>query len=165
MNFVSTAKKSEIRPAARTEAPKQRTEQASQRISWTVTNFALDFMLFLTFILLCWTASLTHFVFPSGPTGESWRLLGASVDGWRTFQFWLLAVFAIEVLVHVMLHWSWVCGVVESRVLTRAGGKRIVGDDGARTLIGVCLLAATLLLLGIGLGAAALFMQRIDQGL
>ncbi len=165
MNSVSSDKKSAVRSLELSVAAKSGVHRQANGLSWTVINFALDVGLFITFVFLCWTASLTQFLFPSGPTGESWRLLGATVEGWRTFQFWILAVFAIEVLIHVMLHWSWVCGVVESRVLTRAGGKRVVGDDGARTLIGVILLAATLLLLGIALGAAALLMQRTDQGL
>lgn len=132
------------------------------RISWSVINLALDLLLFGTFVLLCWLAALTHFVFPEGATGASWRLLGGTVDVWRSAQFWVLCAFAGEVLIHVMLHWSWVCGVVESRFLSRPAGKRAAGDDGGRTLVGVILLAVTLLLMGAGLGIAANLLQRVE---
>ena len=133
------------------------------RISWSLVNLALDILLFLTFVVLCWLAALTQFVFPNGATGDSWRLLGGTVESWRNLQFAALCLFAGEVLVHIMLHWSWVCGVVESRFLSRIAGKKAAGDDGGRTLVGVILLAATLLLMGIGLGVASYLMQRVEQ--
>ena len=91
------------------------------RISWSVVNLTLDLLLFVTFVTLCWLAALTHFVFPSGATGASWRLFGGTVETWRSLQFGVLCVFAGEVLVHIMLHWSWVSGVVESRFRSRRG--------------------------------------------
>lgn len=131
-------------------------------LSWNIINLALDVLLFLTFALLCWLAALTQFVFPGGATGDSWRLLGADVEYWRDIQFGTLCIFAVGVLVHIMLHWSWVCGVVESRFLTRGTGKKGPNDDGGRTIVGVMLLTATLLIMGIGLGAAAYLMQRVE---
>lgn len=133
------------------------------RISWSLINLALDILLFLNFVVLCWLAALTQFVFPSGATGDSWRLLGGTAEFWRNLQFAALCLFAGEVLVHIMLHWSWVCGVVESRFLSRIAGKKTAGDDGGRTLVGVILLAATLLVMGIGLGIASYLMQRVEQ--
>ena len=132
------------------------------RVSWSVINLALDFLLFATFVALCWLAALTQFVFPIGPTGSSWRLLGGTVDTWRSLQFWVLCGLAGEVLIHIMLHWSWVCGVVESRFVSRASSKRKTIDDGGRTLVGVFCLAATLLLFGAGLGFAALMLKRVE---
>ena len=132
------------------------------KISWSVINFALDLVLFLVFVLLCWLAALTQFVFPSGATGASWRLLGGSVETWRNFQFAVLCVLAGGILIHVMLHWTWVCGIVESKFLARVGGKRVTSDDGKRTLVGVILLAATLLIVLAGLGVAAYSLQRVE---
>lgn len=133
------------------------------RVSWSLINLALDILLFLNFVALCWLAALTQFVFPRGATGDSWRLLGGAVEFWRNLQFAALSLFAGEVLVHIMLHWSWVCGVVENRFLSRIAGKKAAGDDGGRTIVGVMLLAATLLLMGIGLGVASYWMQRIES--
>lgn len=148
--------------AANSSAATRSAARSSKGISWTLINFLLDLALFLTFVWLCWVAALTQFVFPGGSTNDSWRLFGVSIEGWRQFQFWTLCVFAIGVLVHIMLHWSWVCGVVEARFLSKWRGKRVVGEDGSRTLIGVMLLATTLLVMGLGLGAAAYLMERID---
>jgi hypothetical protein len=132
------------------------------RTSWSVINFALDLLLFSTFVILFWLSALTQFVFPAGATGASWQLFGGSLESWHTLQFWVLCAFAIEVLIHIMLHWSWVCGVVESQFFVSASGKRTKGNDGRRTLVGVILLAATMFLLGAGLGIAACLLRRVE---
>jgi hypothetical protein len=157
----SSAREAKPNPLA-VQPAKNSATAGKKGVSWSVINLVLDLMLFASFVLLCWLAALTQFVFPSGATGASWRLLGATVETWRSLQFGTLCVFAIEVLIHIMLHWSWVCGVVESRFLSRALGKRTTGDDGGRTLVGVILLAGTLLLMGAGLGVAAYFLQRVE---
>ena len=66
------------------------------------------------------------------------------------------------VLIHVMLHWSWVCGVLSTRILARRtvpGGppatKRKI-DEGVQTLYGVALLMIVLHLLAGVVHAALL---------
>jgi hypothetical protein len=79
-----------------------------------------------------------------------------SYDQWTSLQFAMVAVLALGVLIHVMLHWSWVCGVVATRV---ARNKQAKFDDGTQTLYGVGLLLVIFNLLGLAIAAAALSIQ------
>ena len=87
-------------------------------------------------------------------------LWGWGHDDWARLQFTLTAVLLAAIVLHVMLHWSWVCGVVASLRTTRKKGKV---DDGIRTLYGVGLLIVLLHVLGIGLTAAVLTIEDPAQ--
>jgi hypothetical protein len=156
-------KKTEKRPLSEVKnIGTDRSKSGKTPFSWSVINLLLDLLLFATFVWLAWLSIVTQFLFPRGATGDSWTLLGYGVNEWRNLQFWTLAMLAGEIVVHVMLHWTWVCGVVENKFLFTSSGTRVKSDDGIRTLIGVSLLAATLLFMGIGLGVAAYFMRQVE---
>ncbi|GIX05557.1 MAG: hypothetical protein KatS3mg114_1426 [Planctomycetaceae bacterium] len=97
-------------------------------------NFWLDACLLLLFLVQCWILTVLVAVFPRGE-------LRATVWG-QPFYVWLdalgsvMGVFALGIVLHVMLHWSWVCGTF----VTRLCGRRAPRDDGTHTLIGVGLL-------------------------
>jgi hypothetical protein len=126
-------------------------------MSRTHINFLLDTILLLSFTALIGAAVITRFLFPPGPDARGWLLWGLTYDQWQTLQFNLVALLALEVLIHVMLHWSWVCGVIAVRV---ARDKKAKMDDGTQTLVGVGLLIVLLNILGIAIAAAALAIQR-----
>jgi hypothetical protein len=111
--------------------------------SWSVIN------------LLLGAAVVVRFVFPPGPAAAGWTLWGMDYDTWAGIQFGLLAILAGGILVHVMLHWSWVCNVLTSRLAGR--GSRV--DDGLQTIYGVGLLIGLLLAVGAVLAAAVLTIQ------
>jgi hypothetical protein len=123
--------------------------------SWSWINLLLDTALLITFMALCFAAVVVRFVFPPGPAADGWTLWGMDYDAWGGIQFALLAVLALGILVHVMLHWSWVCNVIASRLKGR--GARI--DDGLQTIYGVGLLIGLLLAVGGGLAAAVLTIK------
>ncbi|MBC8350386.1 MAG: hypothetical protein H8E66_00260 [Planctomycetes bacterium] len=110
---------------------------------------------FFTFLLHAWLQFVIRFVFPPASSAAGWSLWGMSLDSFAEFSFWVMCLLALEVLVHIMLHWSWVCGVVSRKILRRKGQNRKWGD-GEATLIGVGLLAFVLVLLGSTLGWAIL---------
>ena len=124
--------------------------------TWGDINLVLDAVLLVVFTALCFAAVVVRFVFPPGPAAKGWTLWGLDYDAWGGIQFGLLAALALGVLVHVMLHWSWVCNMLAGRFLRSRRGRV---DDGLQTIYGVGLLIVLLNLVG-GAVAAAVLMVR-----
>ena len=125
-------------------------------MSRTLVNFLLDTVLLVAFVLLVWCSVVVRFVFPPGPSATGWKLWGYDFDPWAGLQFSLVGALFVGILVHVMLHWSWVCGVLASR-LSRDRKGRV--DEGLQTIYGVALLIAVLATIGVGVGAAVLSVR------
>ena len=121
--------------------------RAKRPIPWTIVNFSLDVALLGGFLLLVWISCILHFVFPAGAAGFAWKVLGRSLTDWRNFQFLTLLGLGFGLLLHVMFHWSWICGVVRTKLLNRPGRD----DTGSDTIWGVAFLVFLLHLLGAGL--------------
>ena len=126
----------------------------------SLLNFWLDTILLVTFLAGIWVEMMVRVVFPPGTTADGWRLWSMTFDQWCELRFWLLAFLSCAVLLHVMLHWSWVCGLIGSKFLHGVEGKKRQFSDGERTLLGVGLLVILFAILGAGL-AAAMFTVRI----
>jgi hypothetical protein len=128
------------------------------RLSRSSVNFILDCVLLLNFLILAWTSVVLRFVFPPATAAAGWTLLGWGYDQWAAFQFNTLCLMALGVLFHVMLHWSWVCGVVSARW---RHGKRAAAppNDGLRTIYGVALLIVIVNVAGLLLAATALAIR------
>lgn len=116
--------------------------RAPGRISRTLVNFWLDGLLGLIFVKLCLTAVILQFVFPPGVAARGAALWGMTYGQWCSLQFGLLAALGLGVLLHVMLHWTWICSVLSKRILK----QKEVPDNGIRTLYGVGLMICLLLL-------------------
>lgn len=126
--------------------------------SRTSLNFMLDSALLGLFVMLAWTFAIFRLVFPPATTARGWRLWGLDYDAWAGVQFVLFCVFALAVLLHVMLHWSWVCGVITQR-LSKWRKRTVRWDDGYQTIYGVATLIVLLHLVGGALFAAMLTVQ------
>ena len=122
----------------------------------TLINFILNVILLVAFLAVFWTTTVLHFVFPPGPNALGWTLWGASYVEWRGVQFALVASLAMGILLHVMLHWSWVCGVISTKLFRTKGRP----DEGLQTVYGVATLIVLLLLLGGTAAAAFLTIRR-----
>jgi len=125
-------------------------------MSRTVINFLLDSTLLVTFCALVFSAVIMRFIFPPGPDAKGWLLWGFSYDQWATVQFSTVAVMSLGILVHVMLHWSWVCGVISTRV---RHDKKTKLDEGTQTIYGVALLIVIFNALGLAIAIAALTIR------
>jgi hypothetical protein len=125
-------------------------------LSRAQVNFLLDALLLVLFCMLMATAVIVRFVFPPGPDAAGWRLWGRTYQDWCNFQFSLIAALALGILIHVMLHWTWVCGVAATQFRRN---KRFKLDDGTETIIGVGFLIVLLNLIGLVIAAAALGIQ------
>lgn len=122
-------------------------------------NFIVDAALLAAFVVLLGTQILMHGVFPAASQSDGWVLWGLGYDTWSRVSFGSMAVFALGILVHLMLHWTWVCGFVTTR-LSRRANRTISLKDGERTLIGVGLLTAVIVLILAFVLLAQLQMTR-----
>ncbi|MCA9185124.1 MAG: hypothetical protein KDA99_05870 [Planctomycetales bacterium] len=158
---IETSIKSEQQPARKSASQTKARVKKMTRADW---NFWLDVFLLLNFMALIWAMVIVQFVFPAGPQSHGWLLWGWTYVDWCNVQFAVLCVMVAAILLHVMLHWSWVCGMVSSRLKRRdadgnvlPGGKR--WDEGTQTLIGVGLLIVVLHVIGVAVAAAWLTIQ------
>ncbi|MCG8584952.1 MAG: hypothetical protein MI757_09600 [Pirellulales bacterium] len=124
-------------------------------ISKTIFNFWLDFLLLILYSVLLWATLIVRFVFPSGVDSAGWLLWGRDYEWWMSFQFVTVCILTLAILLHVMMHWSWVCGVISKRLAK----SKSQPDDGIRTLWGVGLLIVILHLIGAGMAAAVLMVE------
>ncbi len=126
-------------------------------------RFLVDVILFIAFLALLWTQSLTTFIFPSGTEADGWILWGLTYDEWTMVSFGCLVVFTIGVLVHLILQWRWVCNFISTRMVPRKDGERVILPDGIKTLYGVGTLIAVLTTLGMLLAVAEIMIQEPSE--
>lgn len=144
----------------------ERTISASKRsksrsgvwLSKTMVNFIVDAFLLSLVVSLLLSAAVLRFVFPAPSSSAGWTLWGFGYDAWANFQFGLVTVMGLAILLHVMLHWSWVCGVIVTKLLRRSNRVAML-DEGQQTLWGVGLLIVVVNLIGFLLGLAYLTIQ------
>lgn len=125
-------------------------------LSRPVVNFWLDTVLLLLFILQSLTAVIVQFVFPPAAAAAGWTLWGLSFGEFCSLQSALTATLGLGLVVHLMLHWSWVCTVVARRMFRRSQ----VPDTGLQTIYGVGLLIVVLLTAAVVTGLAMMTIQK-----
>jgi hypothetical protein len=125
-------------------------------MSRSVFNLLLDTLLLVVFCALLWCAAVVRFIFPRVSEADGWQLWGLDYQQWANAQFGILAVLALGILLHVMLHWSWVCGIVQAKVIR---GKKGKVDEGMQTIYGVGLLIVLVNIVGLAIAAAALSIR------
>ena len=130
-------------------------EDGGMKFSRTMLNFWLDALMALTFVALSIVAVIVQLVFPPGVGAKGWMLWGMNYGQWCSIQFGLLAFLGIGVVLHVMLHWSWVCSVVAKRIFK----SKEMPDDGIRTFHGGGLLIVLLLTGAICVGVAMMTIR------
>lgn len=101
----------------------------------TIINFWLDVVLAILFMVQAGQFAILHFSFPRGAGAER-RIWGGTPLDWSEALLTTFCVFSLGVVLHVMFHWEWICGVVATRLLRRKATK----DDGTHTIVGVLVL-------------------------
>ncbi len=130
-------------------------DDGGTKLSRTMINFWLDALLAVSFVALSIVAVIVQFVFPPGVGAKGWMLWGMNYGQWCSIQFGLLAFLGIGVILHVMLHWTWVCSVVARRIFK----TKEMPDDGIRTVYGVGFLIVLLLTGAICVGVAMMTIR------
>lgn len=112
-----------------------------RQVASALLNFWLDVALGLAVALVVWLSAMLQIVFPAPTTAAGWTLWGLTYDQWRDVQFIALCVSVLLVLEHVVLHWSWVCGVVATKVLRlkQRPGEGVQAMYGIAAFIGLML--------------------------
>lgn len=100
------------------------------------------------FLVLAWMLIVIRYVFPRGV--RVWTIWGGAVEDWQDALFGVFCIFSLGIVLHVMLHWDWICATVATRLL----GRKAERDDGTQTLIGVGVLVVAIHLIIAGVLAA-----------
>ena len=126
-------------------------------MSKTAINFWLNALSFLALLGLTATGGIIHYVLLPG-TGHSHELFGLGRHEYGDVHFYLAVVAVILLVLHLIMHWSWICCVI-AKALKRAPPPRR-----ARTIWGMTTLLVCSLALGLGLcWASSLVKQRPDS--
>ena len=126
----------------------------------TLVNFWLDCFLLVNFLALAAVAVILQYVFPVGIEAFEWTLFGKDYVWWQNVQFGTLSMLGLGVVVHVMLHWAWVCGVLSTKILR----KKERMDEGTQTLVGVGAMIVMLHIVGFGVALAYFMIRKIPTG-
>lgn len=120
-----------------------------------LVNFWLDASLLVTVGFIGWVTMTMQVVFPAPTFATGWNLWGLTYNQWHDLQFGSLCFCALLILLHIMLHWNWVCSVIAAQILRLKQRP----DDGMQTIYGVATLIVLLSLIMAGMIAAILTVQ------
>ncbi len=146
---------SERTESSATETPST-SVKGRKRISATVVNFWVDACLLVLLSALGWVSATLQVAFPAPTAADGWTLWGLTYDQWRDIQFGTLSLFAGGILLHLMLHWKWVCSVIATQILR----IKTRPDDGMQTIYGVATLIVILHVIAAAVLAAMLCVHH-----
>lgn len=124
------------------------------KLSKPAINFIVDALALVAFVADVATAFMLVAVFSPARRTAGWTLWGMSFDGWFRVHIGAVVGFAVVALVHVILHWPWVCSFVATRWARFRSKPVAMPPDGIRTIYGVMLLVGVILTLAVFIGAA-----------
>jgi hypothetical protein len=132
--------------------------------SKTKLNYVVDFVTLLLILAMIGTGVVIRYVLPPGSGGhgggERWLLWGLDRHEWGGLHFWLAVGLAAVMLLHVALHWKWICGVTRRWIgRLRNGGVRLAH----RTAYGLAFLALVTLLLAGFVSMSFSSVEVIEQ--
>lgn len=115
-------------------------------MSRSMLNFVIDAVTFVVLLTMIATGLLIRFVLPPG-SGERRSLWQYTRHDWGDVHFWLAVALGGLLLVHLALHWGWVCSVV-SRWFASAEARARPKSALRRNLVGVALVLLVTVLIG-----------------
>jgi hypothetical protein len=108
-------------------------------------NFWIDLISLFVMLGLMWTGLLIHYVLPPGTGGRGGghglTLWGLNRHDYGSIHFYIALTLIGLMVVHIWLHWSWVCTTVKKLV----GKESSVGTRGAAFGIALLLIITALM--------------------
>lgn len=97
-----------------------------------ILNYVIDLAALLLLLLIAATGLIQRFVLPPGSGGGRGGGPAQVVWGWTRHEwgdvhFWLTAALGIVLLLHVVLHWGWVCAL-SRRIFTRGIDVQLIAS-------------------------------------
>lgn len=132
------------------------TSKPARKVSKALINFWLDVALLTAVVFLIWVSAMMQFVFPTPTRAAGWKLWGLTFDQWRDTQFGALCLCGLLGLEHLVLHWTWVCSVIATKVLR----VRSRPDEGIQALYGVGIFIGVVMAMLTSILAAILTVKR-----
>jgi len=89
------------------------------------TNFWLDVIIFITFVMTASTGLLLWLIIPSGQ-GKGWYVFfGLTRHNWVDLHNWVGLAMLVGVSLHLILHWRWIVCVIQRFFSKLAGQARV----------------------------------------
>ncbi|HOB75441.1 MAG TPA: DUF4405 domain-containing protein [Phycisphaerae bacterium] len=108
-------------------------------------NFWIDTLALFAMLGLIATGWVIYYTLPAGSGGHgrgaAWTLWGWSRHDWGNLHFWLAVGMVGLLLVHLVLHWGWICAMTQSLLPGGNGGTKRLGTATRTILGGTTLLA------------------------
>jgi len=115
-------------------------------------NLIVDGLAALTALALVWTGLLIWFVLPPRAGSPAW--LGLDRHAWGEVHFGIAMALIALALVHVALHWTWVC----TMLCRLAGRERRAWSAARRRIVGTLVL---LVLVALFVGSLAWVSRHV----
>lgn len=127
-----------------------------------ILNFVIDSAALLVMLAMVATGFLLKWILPPGSRGgQGLRLWDMTRHDWGDLHFWLAVALCLLMLVHVLLHWSWVCTLVARLARGRSSGGAVVAHS-KQWLCGISFLIVCGLLVAGFLWMASTHTRRGD---
>ena len=109
-------------------------------------NLVIDVVTLLNLLFLVVSGYLMEFTLPPREgAGVQRTLWGLDRHDWGDWHFWAAVLFVVLMLLHVALHWKWVCATI-GRMVQRADQRHAVAPLAARNVYGGVFLTSVLAL-------------------
>ncbi len=130
----------------------------------SILNFILDGVSLVVMLSLIGTGLVMRFVLPPGTgglqRGEPHKLLwGLGRHDWGAVHFWLAAAILVLMIIHVALHWTWICNLVR-QLVRRPPPADVAGWHWQRNLYGI---GTLLVVLGLIAGFLAIAFAAAED--
>ncbi len=127
-------------------------------------NLVVDVVTLLTMLFMVLTGLLLEFILPPRRgTGSHQTLWGWDRHDWGDARFWIAVGLGGLLLIHVALHWEWVC-VTVGRLLQRGEDRTRLAAAPIRNAYGVVFLALSVAVVGGFLWLASANVQSELRG-